>query len=207
MNAYGAELWGAPGSSTPNSHLRVRKTNSGFVVTDTSDRLHRIALEKALKAMAFVVVLLSGVILLVPERAGAMGFALSNVGLACAMVIVGLALFAYAHRGLGNELHIDPYKRELRIGTVNAKGDFRIKNTVSAKDTQSFFLMRAASRAPASLCMRRKKGDQVIKVMKGPEAELIPILERITEAFRPPNMANKRVRTRVTGAFIHASFH
>jgi hypothetical protein len=156
--------------------------------------------------MAIFVVLLSGAILIIPADAGNLGFSLTNLGLACAMAIVGLALFAYADRGLGDELHVDPYKGEVRIGTVNAKGKFRTRKTVSAKDTQSFFLLRAAAPAPASLCMRRKNRDQVVKIMKGPEVELVPVLERIAEALRPSNMANKRVRTRVTGAFIHARF-
>lgn len=206
MNAYGAELWGAPGASTPNSKLRIRRTNSEFVVTDTSDRLHRITLERTLKAMAFLVVLLAGVILIMAEPTGGSASAFPMLGLASAMVVVALALFAYAHRGLGDELHVDSYRREIRVGTVNAKGDFRTRKTISANEVQSFFLMRAVAPAPAFLCMRRKTGDQVVKIMKGPEAELVPVLERIIESFRPPNMANKRVRTRVTGAFIHASF-
>lgn len=207
MNAYGAELWGAPGSSRPNSQFRVRKTNSGFVVTDTSDRLHRNALERALKAMAFLLFPLAGVIFLVPGTAADSGLSATNIGLVSAMCIVGLAIFLHASRGLGTELHVDPYKREIRVGTVNAKGNFRARRTMSASDAQSFFLIRANAPAPATLCMRRKKGGQVVKVMKGSETELIPILERISEAFRPRHLSNKRVRTRVTGAFIHATFH
>lgn len=207
MNAYGAELWGAPGSSKPNSQLRLRKTNSGFAVTDTSDRVHRNALEWAFKAMSLFLVLFGGVVLFTPGSDAAGGWSLTKLGIAVAMTIVGYALFVYSGRGLGPELHVDPYLQEIRVGTVNARGEFALRRTIPAKETQSFFLIRAASPAPATLCMRRKQGGQVIKIIKGSEAELIPILERISEAFRPKHLANKRVRTRITGAFVHASFH
>ena len=75
-----------------------------------------------------------------------------------------------------------------------------------ASEVQSFFLMRAAPPTPAMLCSRTKKGGQIIKLMKGREAELVPVLERISEALKPKHMAKKRVRTRITGAFIHTTF-
>ncbi|MEQ9053591.1 MAG: hypothetical protein RLO38_02680 [Roseovarius confluentis] len=206
MNAFGAELWGVPGSSRPSSQLRLRKTNSGFAVTDTSDRLHRNALEKALKTMGILLLPLGIVLLLAPSGQQSQGIPIPGIGLAAAMAIVGFALYVYASRGFGTELRIDSFNREIKIGTVNAKGDFSLRKTIAASETQSLFLMRAAPPKPARLCMRSKKGGHVIKIINGSEEELIPVLERITEAFRPKHMANKRVRTRVTGAFIHATF-
>ena len=205
MNAYGAELWGAPGSSKPNSQLRLRKTNRGFTVTDTSDRLHNNAIEKAAKGMGILLVPMGAVVLMGQPSFQAGNVPLPSIAIAIGMALVGFALFVYANKGLNKELRIDPYKKEIRVGTVNSKGDFSLRNTITAADAQSFFLMRARPPAPAILCMRKKKGSQVIKLMKGPESDLIPVLERITEALRPKHMSNRRVRTRVTGAFIHAS--
>jgi hypothetical protein len=207
MNAFGAELWGAPGSSRPSSQLRLRKTNWGFAVTDTSDRIHGNALEKGLKAMGVFLMPLGALLLLFPGTSAAKDGSMTvNIGLAIAMALVGFSLFTYATRGLGKELRVDPYKREVKVGSVNSKGNFSLRKTYSANDAQSFFLIRASSPNPAKLCMRTKKGGHVIKLMNGTEEELVPILERISEALRPKHMANKRVRTRVTGAFIHATF-
>lgn len=207
MNAYGAELWGAPGSSRPNSQLRLRKTNWGFAVTDTSNRIHGNAMEAGLKTMGLLLIPLGATLVFYPGAASSEPMLISGrLGLAIAMALVGLALYLYACRGLARELRVDPYNREVRIGSLNSKGAFRLRAKYAADDAQSFFLIRANSPNPARLCMRSKKGGNVVKLINGTEEELIPILERISEALRPKHMANKRVRTRVTGAFIHATF-
>lgn len=207
MNAYGAELWGAPGSSRPNSQLRLRKTNWGFAVTDTSNRIHGNAIETGLKTMGLLMMPLGATLVFYPGASNGESLLMSGrLGLAIAMAVVGLALYLYASRGLARELRVDPYNREVRIGSLNAKGDFRLRAKYAADEAQSFFLIRANSPHPARLCMRAKKGGNVVKLINGTEEELIPILERISESLRPKHLANKRVRTRVTGAFIHATF-
>ena len=207
MNAYGAELWGAPGSSRPNSQLRLRKTNWGFAVTDTSNRIHGNAMETGLKTMGLLLIPLGATLVFYPGAKGDETLLMSSrLGLAIAMALVGLALYLYASRGLARELRVDPYNREVRVGSVNSKGDFRLRAKYAADEAQSFFLIRANSPNPARLCMRAKKGGTVVKLINGTEEELIPILERLSEALRPKHLAQKRVRTRVTGAFIHATF-
>lgn len=206
MKAFGAELWGAPGSSLPNSNFRIRKTNWGFAITDTSDRMHGNALEKAMKAMGILLIPIGGMLLLAPSQSSAEGIPLTNIGLAVASAFVGIALFAYAKRGMVKELRVDPYKKEVRLGTLNANGDFTLRRTIDTSAAQSFFLIRASAPNPARLCARMKKGGQVIRLLSGSESELVPVLERISEALRPADLPKKRVRTRVTGAFIHATF-
>ena len=88
MNAYGAELWGAPGSSRPNSQLRLRKTNWGFAVTDTSNRIHGNAMEAGLKTMGLLLIPLGATLVFYPGTASSEP-----------MLISGRLGLAIAHRG------------------------------------------------------------------------------------------------------------
>lgn len=163
-------------------------------------------MEKTLKTLGILMIPLGAALLFIPQATQNAGTPLANVALSVACAFVGFALFVYAKRGLVKELHIDPYQRQLRIGTINADGQFSAREKVGAADVESFFLMRARPPAPAQLCSRMKKTGKVVKLIKGSEDELVPILENVSDALRPKNMANKRVRTRVSGAIILATF-
>ena len=206
MNAIGAELKATRRTVRSKSQIRFRRTNWGYAATELANKTSSAAMEKTLKALGILMIPLGAALLFMPQAAANTGTPVANVTLAVACAFVGFALFVYAKRGLVKELHIDPYQRQLRAGTINANGDFTARQKFSASDVESFFLMRAKSPAPAQLCTRLKKGGKVVKLMKGSEDELVPILENVSDALRPKNMANKRVRTRVSGAFILATF-
>lgn len=206
MTAFSAELWGAPGSPNSNARLRIRKTNWGFAVTDMSDRIQSKSLEMALKVMGLILVPLGLALPFLRATTTNSGYDLHSIGVASASALIGIALFFYANRGFGTEMRVDPHKREVRIGSINAKGDFRASRTFQVSKAQSFFLMRSSSPLKAQLCTRGRDGRQVIKLLNGSEAELIPLLERMSEALRPKDLPQKRVRTHVTAAFIHATF-
>lgn len=206
MNAIGAEIKTARRTSRPGSQIRFRRTNWGYAATELANKSSSAVMEKTLKTLGILMIPLGAALLFIPQATQNAGTPLANVALSVACAFVGFALFVYAKRGLVKELHIDPYQRQLRIGTINADGQFSAREKVGAADVESFFLMRARPPAPAQLCSRMKKTGKVVKLIKGSEDELVPILENVSDALRPKNMANKRVRTRVSGAIILATF-
>jgi hypothetical protein len=206
MTAFSAELWGAPGSPTSNVRLRIRKTNWGFAVTDMSDRIQNNSLEMALKITGLLLVPGGLALPIIRGTSASSGYDSQSMGVAIASALIGIALFLYANRGFGTEMRVDPQKREVRIGSINAKGAFRTSRNFQVSANQSFFLMRSGSPLRAKLCTRGRDGRQVIKLLNGTEAELIPLLERMSEALRPKELPQRRIRTHVTAAFIHATF-
>ena len=206
MNAIGAELRDGPGYARVRSGLKFRETNWGFAVEEISNSSSRKGLaETALKSVGLVM-LIVGTLIVVPGTGFEAVKPILRLGLTAGFVTTGFALFTYASRGFRNELRIDANNRDVTVGTVNSKGMFAARRSVAASDVQSFFLLRAKHRAPARLCARGKNGTSIIKIMDGTEPDLVPVLEKITEAFRPAHLPKGRVRTKATGAFIHATF-
>ncbi len=89
---------------------------------------------------------------------------------------------------------------------MNSKGVFTPRKSVSKRDVESFFLLRAKNNTHAKLCARPRNSASIIKIMNGTERDLVPVLERIAEAFRPKDAPKGRVRTKARGAFIQATF-
>ena len=56
-----------------------------------------------------------------------------------------------------------------------------------------------------SLCTIGSLGQILGYRREQPESETVPVLERLSEALRPGDL-KKRVRMRVTGVLIHATF-
>jgi|GEM_PF-2807337 len=206
MNAVGADFWSSTGSSRVKSRLKFRDTNWGFAVEVVSNSNgQKSVAETAFKAVGIGMLLMGGWIAL-PQMGFQVVDSMTRLGLSAAFVIIGFSLFTYASRGFVPELRIDTNRREVAIGTMSSRGLFTPRKTISAKDVQSFFLLRAKNNSPATLCARRRNGNTMVKIMSGTEADLVPVLERISEAFRPANAPGGRVKTRASGAFIHATF-
>ena len=96
---------------------------------------------------------------------------------------------------------------QVRIGTVNVAGDVQIRATYPVSQVESFFIIRSSDRgSPAKLQMRLKTGKKTVRIAEGTEKVLLPIIERIILALKPPRMKNRRVQTKTTDRFIRMSF-
>ncbi len=206
MNAIDAEFWGTGSSSRMRSGLRFRETNWGFAVEAVSNANKARYLAETVFKAAGLAILLTGGWIALPD----MGFDVMTpairLGLSAGFVTTGFSVFTFASRGFVPELRIDTNNREVTTGTMNSRGIFTARHTIKASQVDSFFLLRAKNQAPAKLCARSRKSGRIAKIVSGTEAELVPVLEKITEAFSPRARTGGRVRTKANGAFIHATF-
>ena len=177
-----------------------RETNWGVVVSE-------VALDK--RALAFTEAALRYLGLLVILTSGAIPFlglpVATTLSLAVAFVFVGFSIFRHANNGFRRELRIDTRFGNVRVGMVNAAGDFSERQSFSRAEVESFFIQRSKTRV-GRLCMRLKKGAQPVVLFKGPEDDLLPSFERIVEALYTKKGSGKRVQTRANDRFINATF-
>lgn len=214
MNAFVGDLFGSAGASREPVQLRVNVTNSGFNVATipASGRDRAFWLEFHFKIIGALLIPAGGIVMFLPGLylPGTLGNTAvwsGQFGLLASFVLVGVALHRWAGRGFRPKIQVDAMRSEVRLGTVNTDGDFCLRETYPVSQIESFFIIRQKNPAlPAKLKMRLKTGVQTINVVEGPEAALIPILERITLTLRPPKMKNRRVRTKTTGRFIRMTF-
>lgn len=130
----------------------------------------------------------------------------TTAGFALAFVFIGFSLFRYASNGFLSQLRVDTRFGGVRIGTINAAGDFSEKRAFPRSEVESFFIQRSASK-PAKLCLRLKSKAQPLVLLRGNEDELLRPFERIVEALFVKKGSGKRVTTRANGNFIHATFN
>lgn len=214
MNALAGELFGSTKRSRDTLQIRMTVTHSGLNVASVprSKRDQAFWLEFLFKVVGALLIPAGGIVmllptLLLPGAEHSTLFLAGQFGLLAAFIFVGVALHRWAGKGFRPKVEVDATRSEVRLGTVNADGDFHLRATYPVSQIESFFIIRSANPSGASkLKMRLKTGTQTVSVVEGPEASLIPILERITLTLRPPQMKNRRVRTKTTGRFIRMSF-
>ena len=214
MNALVGELFGSTKKSRDPLQLRLNVTHSGFnvAIVPRSKYDQAIWAEFLLKLAGALLIPAGGIVmflpvLLLPSALGGTAFWASQLGLLAAFVLLGIAVHRWAGKGFRTKVQVDATRGEVRIGTVNAEGDFHLRATYPVSQIESFFIIRSGGPAlPAKLKMRLRTGTQTVNVVEGPESSLVPILERMTLTLRPPKMRNRRVRTKTTGRFIRMSF-
>ncbi len=180
--------------------IASRETNWGVIVSEVAlDKRALAFTESTLRYFGLLVVLASGTIpfLNLPV--------VTTLGLALAFVFVGFSIFRHANNGFRRELRIDTRFGNVRVGTVNAAGDFYERQSFRKPDVESFFIQRSKTHV-GRLCMRLKKSAQPVVLFKGPEDDLIPSFERIVEALYVEKGSGKRVKTRANDRFINATF-
>lgn len=210
MNALNDVFWSGIGGASQASRVRVWDTHWGFTVSRTlagsSDPA--ILAETAMKLAGMLMLPASGIVLFLPQIENRTGQLTISLGMIAAFVAIGFAIYIHADKGFRTKIQIDPSRREVRIGTQNAKGRFHLKSTYPVSDIESFFIARSKNPgAKARLMMRIRSAVRTVPLFEDHEANLVPVLERIVLSLRPPKMKNRRIRTQTTGQFIRMSFN
>lgn len=209
MNALAESLRPVFPSAGARPRYRMANTTMGFNISETRTATYdrTFVAEAALKIVGIVMVPAAGIVLFLPGIDTTSTYLTAQAALISAFAIVGFALHRYANRGFLSQVRIDTTRGEIRTGTCNTNGDFHHQHTYPVNQIESFFIARSKNAGvPAKLRMRLKTGTNTICLAEGSEDALIPMLERITLALKPPKMQNRRVRTEMTGQFIRMSF-
>ncbi len=123
-------------------------------------------------------------------------------------VMAGM-LYLIARRGLCYEVHIDLHRRVLRTARRNRHGRATPVSAVPIAEVESVFLQRAKSAFMRNrLCVRITGERGVTAITEGTEAELAPLLQRLTLDLRKevaevkqPRLPAATAKPRVPSAF------
>ena len=151
-----------------------------------------------MKLLVLMVVLASGALVVLGVTESSMMF-WARVVLFVVVVVLALATYNYADRGLRPALQVDPKRKEFRLGTINRKGLFTLREQFPIADIESVFLLRAGERRSMARLHLRPKGSRgIVFVMQASEVELAPVLERIaTEVhIQDQRRKSRRMTTR-----------
>lgn len=209
MLALAGDILKSAAGSAEAPRIRVSASHSGFNISEReADRFDRSALaETAGKLTGVMMIPAGGIVLFLPGLLSGPAQIATQAGMLAAFVAVGLGLHRYANRGFRRKIQVDAARGELRIGTINARGQFHLQSAYTVGEIESFFIVRSKdARTPAKLKMRLRRGAQTVAVIEGGEPSLVPLLEKITLTLRPPQMRNRSLRTKTTGRFIRMSF-
>ena len=91
----------------------------------------------------------------------------------------------------------------VRLGSVNAEGEFSPNRTVRKQDVDSLFIQRSKKDA-AKLCMRLKDDPRRVTLMVGPEDELVSPLKRVFETLFADKSDKRRAMTKIHASTIEA---
>ena len=196
-------------SSNRSKRLRMSESHSGLSVTEFSKKQNDSAyyMEMAFKLVGVLLIPAGGIVMFLPQIVAGHASSVTQVAMLAAFVFCGVALHRWADKGFRRRIHINPTRRELCIGTLNADNRFCRRSSYGADLIESFFIVRSKDpKTPAKLTMRLKAGARSICLFEGSEAALVPVLERISKVMQPPQQRNRRVRTQANGGFIRVSF-
>lgn len=178
--------------STSMNRVSIRETHWGFMVSDALQRLDQA--EFLMKLLGVMVVLATGA-LLVFGAAESLVIFWARVVLFFVVLVLAMATYMYADRGLRPALQVDPVRKEFRLGTINRKGLFTLREQFPIADIESVFLVRARnSTSMARLHLRPKGSRGIVFVMQASEGELTPVLERIVTAVQVQDQRRKSRR-------------
>lgn len=204
MIATGDAFWAFVKKPNASDGIGVRETNWGFAIQERASQ--NTLAETIVKLLGLLLVPGIGALVAFASELGATLGVAAQTGMFIAFVLVGLAIYTYASRGLQRTLQVDTAHAEFRLGTVNGNGSFTRRQTYRFADIESIFLMReSGGSTSAKLHLRLKSSTAPIYVLSGPERALAPILERVTESVRGKK-GNRRARTKTTGRFVHVTF-
>ncbi len=160
-----------------------------------SDALRRLdQAEFFMKFLGLTLVLTSGALLVIGTPESPVIF-WARVVLFAVILVLAVATYIYADRGLRPALQVDPVRKELRLGTINRKGLFTPREQFPVADIESVFLLRAREgRTTTRLHLRLKGSRGVVYVMQASESELTPVLERIAAAVHIQDQRRKSRR-------------
>ena len=209
MNALAEEFWTTSKGPTKPSRLRVWDSHWGFNVSEklANKGDKSVLIETATKMAGMLILPASGIVLFLPGIASSSGGAAVQIAMLGAFGFVGFALHRYADKGFRKKVQIDGDRGEVRVGTLNAKGNFHERASYKVNDIESFFIVRSKTPSvPSRLKMRMKNGALTIPLLESSERTLVPILERIIVTLHPPKKTNRRMRTKTTGRFLRVSF-
>ncbi len=185
------------------NRVSIRETHWGFMVSDALRQLDQA--EFFMKLLGLVVVLAGGLLLALGTAESPVMF-WARVVLFVVVVVLAAATYIYADRGLRPALQVDPVHKEFRLGTMNRKGLFTLREQFLIADIESVFLVRARKgRSMARLHLRPKGSRGVVFVMQASEGELTPVLERIVAAVHVQDQRRKS-RRMTTRRVVHVSF-
>ena len=178
--------------STSMNRVSIRETHWGFMVSDALRRLDQV--EFVMKFLGLMLVLPTGALLVLGTAESSVIF-WTRVVLFVVVLVLALATYRYADRGLRPALQVDPVRKEFRLGTINRKGLFTLREQFPIADIESVFLVRAREgRSMARLHLRPKGPRDVVFVMQATEVELTPVLERIVAAVQSQDRRRKSRR-------------
>lgn len=183
--------------------VSIRETHWGFVVSDALRRLDQA--EFFMKFLGLMVVLSSGGLLVFGTAESSVIF-WARVVLFVIVLVLAVATYIYADRGLRPALQVDPVRKEFRLGTMNRKGLFTLRELFPIAEIESVFLVRARKGSSMARLHLRPKGSRgIVFVMQASEGELTPVLERIVSAVHVQDQRRKS-RRMTTRRVVHVSF-
>ena len=163
-------------------------------------------LELAMKIVAFVCLSIAALLLILGDLAG-LAAVEARLGLSGSLGLLGFLLYVWASRGLISELHIDSTRFEIRLGSRDGHGHFHLDRVFPFDEIVSVFIRRSRNAdAIVSLYVKTLSDKAPLKIVRGTERSLVPILEYIADqhaVFRQQG-ANKTTRTR---RLIHSQLH
>lgn len=123
------------------------------------------------------------------------------------LALLGWWLYSWAAKGFINELHIDGKRRSVLLGTRCSHGVLHVNKFYEFDDIVSVFIRRSKNReALVTLNVTTQKENAHVRILRGTEVALLPVLEYFVQQHARTRKENHRVRTKTTGRWIHARF-
>lgn len=205
MGVY-ASTWDNSNQDTNPSALVFRQTHWGIAVTDGLGPQNVALLEFLAKSLALLLPL-AGTTTVIMGQSLSSEPPLLRLAMILLFAMVGLGLYSYSARGFVREVQIDESRQQIRTGSRTASGRKFSERTYPINDIASVFIRRSKNKKTlVTLNLRLKSDPHNVRLLRGPESALVPVLEYIVATHRKSKQAGGRPRTRTTGRFIHADF-
>lgn len=164
---------------------RVVETHGGYRITRVRGQLDiDLLAEASLKFFAFVLILSSGLLWVLPGSLFTGEVLLMKIALTASCALTGLGLYWHAHKGFSDEVQVDTTHREMRLASRNTRGDAKVRRRIHMRDVESCFVRRSKGSNQAQLCLRIRGEMQPLPLLTGGEIEVSRFCERIAGDLR-----------------------
>lgn len=166
--------------------VSVTDTNWGYIIRPGENALMRAAYGEMAASFAGVLLGMGAYGLwLLPNATDAADLLPFRIAGTVVFFVTAALLYLIARRGLCYEVHVDLQRRVLRTARRNRHGRATPIRSVPIAEIESVYLQRAqASFMRNQLCVRIAGERGQTQVAVGSEAELAPILQRMTPDLR-----------------------
>ncbi|MCV2880966.1 hypothetical protein [Actibacterium sp. XHP0104] len=186
--------FGASGAKSSGPWVSLCETNWGYIIRSDTQWSNRAALIERVCAAAGLACLTAAALqwLFPPAAAGvSMDSTEFRIMSSMGMAMPALMFLWISDRGMGQEIHVDIHKGELRQGVVNRKGKFRPQRVVPFADVASAYIKRVEGAGDLSqLFVRMRDGKKVLHLASGRENTLRLLHQRLINEMKPSEAAS-----------------